>query len=1045
MRSLLLLQLLALALGKKVLRGAQKSLVVEAQPAAAAPAAAYPAKAAAVPVVVKKKMAPVTIRTPKTDKRTYNYTVLSGGLRVLAVQDPEAKKTAMAVTVQAGSLEDPADFEGLAHFTEHMVFLGSKKYPKKDELNKHLSAFGGRSNAYTSLDRTVYFMEVGNKGVDKAVDIFSHFFIDPKFTKRMIYKEINAVDSEHKKNMPDPKRRLLNLFHRLANEKSPIEEFATGNMETLVHGPESRNLSTQTALKKFHAKHYCERKMLVVIVSSNETSKMIDLVENDFDYLPEVNETTCKPSKDYSHIPQYNSTLKNLGMEVNMGTRGQPELWLQFPMPSLRKKYKEMAEAYIYHALSHFGPGGLKSLLKREDLSLSYQYYMETTRAGSNFYVIFSLTENGAKNMDKIMQYFFAYMKVIKNAGVDMELLKGLQNMRQVAFDYQEKEDSEMGFASELAGSLDVHKPEDVLTGGTLIDVPDKALIETILSKITPDNLNIARMSPDFKEAAGKEYEHDYEFRYNWDPIDPSLLVSLWSASEASLAPPPRLEYLPTKLDVISEGSPDGTPQPLIRRGRLELWWLGMGNIKLPKVDIRMKLSFAKQTETTAAVAILANLHSRLVRLSLEESTDKLQSCGLSYSVASDEHSMSVSFYGFDQYVEELIKLVLPKVRQPSVTQEGFSSIREKMVLDLLDVTALQPYQHAMEAFNVLTTGSTFARKDLLSAVNSTAAVSLVAHDALMDQLFQKVHLSILVTGNAGRTRSKEIAEYAEKVFNAARSEKDITYDTMPPVIDLQGDVAVSLRNPIPDDANSATVVVYQFGIPTVADRVHLSILSGFIDRPIFEVLRTEYQLGYVVSGYITLHGSVAEVRVLVQGFRESPTVVDKLIEQTVQNLTAKIANMSSQEVATRKETLKIALSKKPMTLPQMASKYWGEIFTGQYCFNRTEQELNYLNGLSFDDATPLVAAWQKAVAASNSTTLQRKKVSVKLYGTEYAKEVEHDLWWYIAHPESILDYLMGRTAPASTGDNKTALVNTAQIRKKLVGDKWWPTEPVCK
>merc|ERR1719174_2512554 len=102
-----------------------------------------------------------------------------------------------------------------------------------------------------------------------------------------------------------------------------------------------------------------------------------------------------------------------------------------------------------------------------------------------------------------------------------------------------------------------------------------------------------------------------------------------------------------------------------------------------------------------------------------------------------------------------------------------------------------------------------------------------------------------------------------------------MSYDSVTNVLKPRDTVEVRVANPIVGDPNSATLVAYQVGIPTIEDRVKLLLISDIIGDPIFAELRTKHQLGYVVFGWATVHESVAEFRVLVQGFREDPDAVE--------------------------------------------------------------------------------------------------------------------------------------------------------------------------
>jgi hypothetical protein len=71
---------------------------------------------------------------PLADKRKFQYATLENGLKVINVLDEQARKSAFAVSVQAGSFDDTLQLPGLAHFCEHMLFLGTKKVPQTNWL-----------------------------------------------------------------------------------------------------------------------------------------------------------------------------------------------------------------------------------------------------------------------------------------------------------------------------------------------------------------------------------------------------------------------------------------------------------------------------------------------------------------------------------------------------------------------------------------------------------------------------------------------------------------------------------------------------------------------------------------------------------------------------------------------------------------------------------------------------------------------------------------------------------------------------------------------
>jgi len=122
---------------------------------------------------------------------------LTNGLEVLLISDPETDKAACAVDVGVGSWRDPSGFEGLAHLLEHMLFLGSKKYPDESGYRQWLGDHGGDSNAYTDSEHTNYYFSVEWSALPGALDRFAQFFVAPTLDGGMVGREMRAVHSEH--------------------------------------------------------------------------------------------------------------------------------------------------------------------------------------------------------------------------------------------------------------------------------------------------------------------------------------------------------------------------------------------------------------------------------------------------------------------------------------------------------------------------------------------------------------------------------------------------------------------------------------------------------------------------------------------------------------------------------------------------------------------------------------------------------------------------------------------------------------------------------
>ena len=173
----------------------------------------------------------------KNDKLDYGFKKLSNGLKVLLISDPETKKSSAAMCVNIGSLADKKDEQGLAHFCEHLLFMGNKKYPMEDEYSSYLTKNGGFANASTSEESTLFYFDVSNEAFDGALDRFAYFFISPIFNESSVEREIKAVDNEFTNHLIKDARRLNQIKLSEYKKESPFNHFSTPNPQSPIPNP----------------------------------------------------------------------------------------------------------------------------------------------------------------------------------------------------------------------------------------------------------------------------------------------------------------------------------------------------------------------------------------------------------------------------------------------------------------------------------------------------------------------------------------------------------------------------------------------------------------------------------------------------------------------------------------------------------------------------------------------------------------------------------------------------------------------------------------
>lgn len=165
------------------------------------------------------------------DYRDYQYYKLENEIEFFFIHDKKALNSAVSLSVNCGSYDD--EILGTAHFLEHMLFMGNEKYPDEKYYSSFISTHNGYCNAYTAGDHTNYYYTIDSNYLLESLDIFSNFFICPLFDESCLTREINAVNSEHKKNILDDNWRYYQMLKNLCSEKSSMHKFSTGNNETL--------------------------------------------------------------------------------------------------------------------------------------------------------------------------------------------------------------------------------------------------------------------------------------------------------------------------------------------------------------------------------------------------------------------------------------------------------------------------------------------------------------------------------------------------------------------------------------------------------------------------------------------------------------------------------------------------------------------------------------------------------------------------------------------------------------------------------------------
>jgi len=233
------------------------------------------------------------IGKPKYDNRSFNGGKLDNNIKYININDMHLDKSYVSVSINTGSYNNMKGYDGLAHFLEHMLFLGSSKYPDEAYYSKRLNELGGSSNAFTDTSKTVYFFNVYDSGLEEILDIFSRFFIDPLFDMNSITREINAVNNEHLKNINNDGWREFQLMLDLTDSTSPTNTFITGSKNTLD------KMDIREKMIEFYNKYYVSENISICIASSIKSTKIKNMIECTFGHIKKQSRDVFKIMKPF--------------------------------------------------------------------------------------------------------------------------------------------------------------------------------------------------------------------------------------------------------------------------------------------------------------------------------------------------------------------------------------------------------------------------------------------------------------------------------------------------------------------------------------------------------------------------------------------------------------------------------------------------------------------------------------------------------------------------------------------------------------------------
>lgn len=854
------------------------------------------------------------------EKRTFRYLQLDNQLPILLVSDPSADKAAAALDVAVGSGDDPRQRMGLAHYLEHMLFLGTEKYPNPDDYQQFIASHGGSQNAYTSFDHTNYFFDIAADQLEGALDRFAQFFIAPRFDPRYVEREINAVHSEYSSKMLDDFRRGYDVFKSLLNPAHPMAKFSVGSIQSLA--PDGDYSALREALIAFYEQHYSANKMRLVVYGREPLDTLQGWVETKFSSIP-------NQQRPVTHIDQPLFERGKLPLQVGIVPhRELRQLSLSFPIPDVHKEYQTKPTSYIGNVLGHEGQGSLLSYLKQRGWvdalsagqSVSYN-------GGAMFAINMDLTPSGEQNLEGIVEVVFAAVNMLANRGIQKALFLEQATVSEQAFNNREPQ-APMGEVSQWASDMHEFAPQDILRGHYLLTVFAPERIAELVSYLRPDNMLVTLMSPTVEATQTSPH---FAAPYRVDVIGEDTLAR-WRAVNAveDIQPPMANPFIGEHVLVAVDPKYTDKPVLLVDEPSLQLWFVQDAQFNVPKGQVIVRLSTPGMGQLSPRDVVLTSLFARVVSDRLNEFTYPAQMAGVSFSVSGGNKGIDIRLGGFSSGHAVLIDEVLASLADHRVDADRYARLAQDLQEDLQRALIDKPFRQLMRQ----------AQQMLLSPSNNIEAnlaalgeISLQDLSDFMARFSQQWQIEAMLAGNYQPDDARQLAGKLRGVLASKRP-------FMPPQVSVAKVVCpeVCLGQDAVEDNDSAVLVYLQGKDTRDETRVDVAILANMMQSPFFQSLRTEQQLGYVVGAYpYALHGYPG-IALLVQ----SPSASTSTVLQAIDDFNGAFASQDQVQLCSQFSLSAAAvatqLSEKPKNFAEQVGDYWQDLQYGESGFDSKQR-----------------------------------------------------------------------------------------------------------
>lgn len=891
----------------------------------------------------------------------------------------EEKLAAVGLCVGVGSFSDPWPIQGMAHFLEHMVFMGSEKYPKENDFEAFIRNRGGSDNATTECEYTTYYFECQEKYLRETVDKFSQFFISPLMKRDAMTREREAIDSEFQRVVTSDESRRQRFLCCLAHSDNPARKFEWGNLITLRDNIGDDDL--YEAVHEFRKRHYSSHRMTLVIQARLPMETLESMVVEGFAGVPN-NHLPPDDFKKFANLAFNTSDFRK--MYWVKPVKDICEVVLTWALPSMLHMYRSKPGEYVSSLVGHEGKGSLLAYLRKNvwavDIYASSGLYgCENNSMYALFSVTISLTSVGLIHLHEVLNAVFGYIKMLQRVGPSERFFHELKTIEETKFQFAEEVPA-VEYVEDMAENMQLYPPEDYITGSELFFEYDPEAIKKCLDALKPDAVNILVYSRDSEKKYDKTepwFKTEYcvcdipnDWLESWFSIEPDQSFGL---------PEPNIFLTSdfTLLPFSDQQDDDDKKYPVkIQNDRLsEVWYRRDFKFKLPQAFLYFYLISPLPLNSPQNAAML-NLYVEILKQLLVEELYPADMADLSYSIEAREKGIVLKFSGYNQKLHLLLEAVVNRVVEfeNSLTSNIFEALKEMQSRRFYN-NCLKPEKFCRDLQLSLLMQVRWNTVDKHAA---TSKITLTAMKSFARSFVEHLYIQSLVQGNISELQA---VDACYKIVHILKCAPPLP-SALPQLRVLQiplGEHCCRVKSFNAEDPNTSITSYYQSGLINIKSLCIVDLLMMLMSEPLFDVLRTKEQLGYQVYNILRdTYGILGfSVTVTCRAEKYSAEYVDGRIEAFFKKFSNMMEKMEKKEMEEVRSSLIRLKQLSDVHLKEEVSRNWDEITTGDYLFDRLERQVICLEDITM----PEIKKWYNDhVLCGNKTNL--RKLSVQVVGS---------------------------------------------------------------